>query len=314
MDVNQREFWEIEKKYDVIQIHWPEIFFYLQKSVLPSKQFAERLSDTLRQWKRRGTKIVFTRHDATVHYATSPEARTHLYDIIESEADAIVHLGNFSKDQMLDHNPKNNRLHVVIPHHVYDTIYPCPVPQDEARKALGIDEKQKVILVFGAFRDEEENLLVKNAFERLNDPNKYLVAPSWYHDGDQVYENKNIAIEGACRLGRGRVDRCMTPYCFGVANVVFIQRLRNLNSGNLQLGFLFNKTVIAPAIGNMTELIDNENNFSFDPYDPASVVSALQKGLARSQYPQANGDHARKHWNTRKICDSYRQLYQQLTG
>jgi len=74
----------------------------------------------------------------------------------------------------------------------------------------------------------------------------------------------------------------------------------------------FNKTVVAPAIGNMTEYLDNINNFSFDPHEPSSVLLALENGMERSMYPQVNEVYARQHWNTAKICEQYKQLYRQL--
>ena len=309
VDSDINAFWDRQQPYDIIQIHWPEWFFYSSNESLPDQEFGEQLTDTLRQWKKNGTKIVYTRHDERTHYVKGDEVRTNLFEIIESEADAMVHLGHFSRNQMFGFKHIGDKIHVVIPHHIFDTYYCCAVSQAEARKALGIDKKSKVILVFGAFRDEEEVLLTNNAFERLDEPNKYLFAPSWYHDGWRGYNNKHLTLDGNSWLGTGIVDRNMLPYCFAASDVVFIQRIRNLNSGNLPLAFLFNKTVVGPAIGNMTELLDNSNNFSFDPFDLASVTKALKQGLERSGYPQVNEIYAREHWNTAKVCEQYKQLY-----
>ena len=313
VDTDAGSFWQKQRKYDIIQIHFPELFFYSKNNILPTKEFGERLSDTLRKWKKDGTKIVFTRHDETTHYVISPEVRTNLYEIIESEADVIVHLGYYSKHKMTENSPVNSQLHVVIPHHIYDTYYQRAISRSEARHALGIHEKFRVILSFGTFRHEEENLLVKNAFEKLNVQEKFLFAPGWYHDGWHEYENKDITVDGNCWLGRGTVDRDMLPWCFAVSDVVFIQRLRNINSGNLFMGFLFNNTIVSPAIGNITEFLDNIHNFSFDPFDSSSVLRALEKGLERSLYPQVNEAYGKEHFSTAKICEQYRQLYQQLT-
>lgn len=312
VESNLNTFWNKKQTYDIIQIHWPEIFFYSNSDRLPTKEYGKYLSETLRYWKKNGTKIVFTRHDERTHYVSNQEVRANLYDIIEAEADAIVHLGYYSKNQMTMSKSINYPLHVVIPHHIYDTLYPRSVSLMDARKALGIREEYKVILVFGTFRDEEENLLTKNAFEQLNVPNKYLFAPGWYHNGWDKYQNTHITLEGNSWLGRGTVDQNMLPYCFAAADVIFIQRIRNLNSGNLPMGFFFNKTVVGPAIGNITEYLDNINNFSFDPFNPSSVVKALEKGMYRSQYPQINASYAKEHWNTAKTCERYRELYLQL--
>ena len=312
VDSDINAFWDRQQPYDIIQIHWPEWFFYSSNENLPDKEFGEQLTETLRQWKKSGTKIVYTQHDERTHYVKGDEVRTNLFEIIESEADAIVHLGYFSKNRMLECRRFSNKIHTVIPHHIFDTYFQRSVSQKEARKALDMDEKYKVILVFGAFRDDEEVLLIKNAFEQLDEQDKYLFAPSWYHDGGHRYSNRQIKPEGNSWLGTGIVDWNMLPYCFAASDVVFIQRIRNLNSGNLPLAFLFNKTVVGPAIGNMTELLDNSNNFSFDPFDPASVTKALKKGLERAIYPQVNESYAREHWTTYVICEQYRQFYRHI--
>ena len=313
VDSDINAFWDRQQQYDIIQIHWPEWIFYSYNGRLPDKEFGERLTETLHLWKKSGTKIVYTQHNEKTHYVKGEEVRTNLYEILESEADAIVHLGYFSKNQMLENKYLSDKTHVVIPHHIFDTYFQRSVSQIEARKALDIHERFKVILVFGAFRDEEEILLTQNVFEQLDEPNKYLFAPSWYHDGWHEYYNDHITPEGNSWLGTGSVDRDMLPYCFSAADVVFIQRIRNLNSGNLPMAFLFNKTVVSPAIGNMTEYLDNINNFSFDPFDLTSVNNALKKGLERAKYPQVNEVYARQQWNTAKICEQYRQLYQHIT-
>jgi hypothetical protein len=312
VDSSISAFWNRKQTYDIIQIHWPEILFYSNRQRIPTREYGEHLYNVLYQWKKNGAKIVYTRHDETTHYVMSPEVRTNLYEVIESEADAIVHLGYFSKRQMIGGQPVIRPSHVVIPHHIYDTFYPRTISRSEARKALGIKEEYKVILTFGTFRDKEEHLLVKNVFEQIDEPGKYLFAPAWYHNGRDEYQNTQIIPKGNSWLGRGTVDQDMLPYCFAAADVIFIQRVRNLNSGNLPMGFFFNKTVVGPAVGNMTEYLDNRHNFSFDPFDSSSVLKALERGIERSKYPQVNEAYARKHWNTATICDAYRQLYQQL--
>ncbi|GHU83033.1 hypothetical protein FACS189415_4540 [Bacteroidia bacterium] len=309
---NIHAIWDTTVPYDIIHIHWPEFLFTSRNNKTPSAEFGSQLSEVLLKWKRAGTKIVFTRHDETSHYVRSKDVRTNLYEVIESAADVIVHLGYYSKNQMAEGKGQLNTLHTVIPHHIYDTLYPNPISQEEARLALGIRPEDKVVLAFGAFRDEEELLLVKNAFEQVDMPDKYLLAPSWYHDGWNEYKNQGITLNGNGFLGEGRVDDGMLPYCFVAADVVFLQRIRNLNSGNLLMAFLFNKTVVGPNVGNIGEYLDNVNNFSFDPFDPASACLALEKGLVRSQSPQGNEAYAREHWNTAKICGQYRDLYQLL--
>jgi hypothetical protein len=50
------------------------------------------------------------------------------------------------------------------------------------------------------------------------------------------------------------------------------------NSGK-PANVFFNKTVVSPAIGNMTEYLDNKHNFSFDPFDSSSVLGHWEKDI-----------------------------------
>lgn len=308
IDTDIESFWERTKRYDIIHIHWPDFLNPNNGLAPPTKEFGKKLTKFLHDWKAEGTRIVYTKHDEMTHYG-GKASRTYLFDVVEKYADAIVHLGNYSMREMLKNNINIKQLHRLIPHHIYDTLYTNHISQEEARNFLNIPIAKKVILTFGSFRNKEEHLLVKKAFEALDIPEKYLLAPGWHHDGWSKYYNNGFRVKGDTFLGKGTVDKYMLPYCFAAADVVFIQRLRNLNSGNLPLAFLFNKTVVAPNIGNIVEYIDNYNNFLFEPSDISSVVSALKKGIERSQKPQMNEAYAKKHWNTAKIVGLYKQLY-----
>jgi glycosyltransferase involved in cell wall biosynthesis len=273
--------------------------------------------EILRLWKQKGTKIVYTRHDEITHYTRNAEESRKLFDIIESETDAVIHLGNYSKEQFLRNKRNPEQKHFVIPHHIYDCldfarhdVGQAPSFRAKSRNLLNIPPDQFVILAFGSFRAQEEKDLIRNAFKQLAIPDKFLLAPSWNHATRSVSED-GFSEENAF-LGDWIVEDEMIPDYFAAADVVFLQRLRTLNSGNLPLGFLFNRTVVGPAIGNMNEYLDNVNNFSFDPEQPDSVVRALEAAYLRSQSPQVNEQYARAHWRTDKISEMHRKVYEEV--
>jgi hypothetical protein len=300
-ELGVKEFWKVKNEYDIIHINWPELFF---DQVQINEDSLSRLSDTFDKWKKKDTKIVFTRHDEKTHYVPDINYQK-LFQIMETVADGIVHLGSYSKDSFMQKYPSSKQLHHVIPHHTYDTLYTNNISKRDARKAINIPLNKVVIMSFGAFRHIEEYLLVKDCYENLNLSNKFLLVPSWNRGND--YSIKN------CYLGRGSVDEDMLPYCFAACDIVLIQRLRLLNSGNIPLAFLFNKTVVGPNIGNIGELLDNINNFSFDPFQKDSINDAMNMAVHRlSQGPQVNEEFARKNLNASLICDKYRSFYQCL--
>lgn len=309
VEVSADYFWETDRKYDIIHIHWIEALFQWR---IPTKFDLPSFINTLKVWKQKGTKIVYTCHDEIFHYTKEEKDSKQFFDAILSEADAIIHLGVYSKELLQAKNKIPGQRHYLIPHHIYDELHSEDIPAGEAKRILGISPEKFVILAFGAFRDIEEQFMVKESFDLLDIPNKFLLAPSWNHSWFDSYTKMNTPSQDNCLFGNLIVEEDVVPYYFSAADVVFLQRLRTLNTGNLPMAFNYNKTVVGPQIGNINEYLDNVNNFSFTPFDIQSVVKALELAYARSQSPQTNKQYAYKNWKTSIIAEAHRKVYSEL--
>jgi len=300
-----QDFWNMRGNYDIIHIHWPEMFYDWR---IPSDNEIKRLSEFFKKWKQKGTKIVYTRHDEDFHYSMNKIMTQKMFDLVKRESDIIVHLGEYSRTETIKELNIPGQINTVIPHHVYDTIYNNNITKKTARDLLHIDNNRIIILTFGFFRDREEYLLVKEAFEQLEVENKFLLAPSW--------ANPYIVPNGNVFLGKGKVDADMLPYCFAAADIVFIQRVKILNSGNLPMAFFFNKVVVGPNVGNVREFLDEETNFSFDCKDISTASKALYKAVLRvkSGKPVNNEKFVRENWSTSQIVEQYRSLYRTIVS
>ena len=298
-----QSFWNMTEDYDIIHIHWIEMFLGWR---LPSENDIRSLFTAIRRWKERGTKIVYNRHDEDSHYSKDKSITQKMYDFVMRASDAVIHLGEYSKRETIQALNLPHQINAIIPHHTYDTIYSNSIDRDTARDLIGIDKTGIVILTFGDYRNVEENMLVKEAFEQLAVENKFLLAPTW--------KNRDIIPSGNVFTGNLKVDEDMLPYCFAAADIVFIQRVKILNSGNLPMAFFFNKIVVGPDTGNVKEYLDEENNFSFDVNDLTTAVQALQKAVKRITDGTGipNENFARDHWNTSRIVEQYKRLYQTL--
>jgi len=296
-------FWNLTENYDIIHIHWPEMLFNWRPLI---DNDIKTLTVFINKWKQKGAKFVYTRHDENTHYSINKLITHEIFDLIKRESDAIIHMGEYSKRETIKELIIPRQINTVIPHHIYDTIYSNSIDKETAREVLDIDKTGIVILVFGDFRDKEENFLVKEAFERLEVDNKFLLAPSW--------KNKEIAVSGNVFLGDSTVDEDMLPFCFAAADIVFIQRVKVLNSGNLPMAFFFNKVVVGPNIGNVREYLDEKNNFSFDCNDISTASKALYKAVVRIKNGVAinNEMFAKDKWRTALIVEKYKSVYQTL--
>lgn len=110
-------FWNSTRKYDIVHIQFPEVIFKWRQ---PSDNGLKALRQRIARLKSMGTKIVYTRHDAIPHYCTDKN-KLELYSIVETQSNAIIHLGEYSRQEFARIYPENTARHFVIPHHIYDS-------------------------------------------------------------------------------------------------------------------------------------------------------------------------------------------------
>ena len=297
VDCGIDRFWNAEPgAYDIIHLQWPEALIGWN-SANATGEFLSRLRLRLAALKEAGTKIVYTRHNRKPHKLSGENIDT-LTEIVETEADAIVHMGETSKRECLGAHPDSTVRHVVIPHHLKDEI-DFSISREEARAKLGISVDEKVMLSFGAFRHEEEIALVKETVNGLDVPNFRLLSPLC--PGDTY---------------KGPVSDDELPAYFAAADIVFLQRVKVLNSGVLPLAYDAARVCVGPRDGNAGEILSNTGNPTFDPSDRASVAVAIKQGfaLAAEGKGASNRTYAREWWNAARVAKMTLKLYTELLG
>ena len=171
--LSDTDFWEKTGNYQVIIFQWPEELVHWH---IPSDKEIEKLNKTLLFWADK-SKIIVTRHNIIPHHCDGSDQYKKLYTLMYSFADAVIHLGEFSKKQYLktfhDNAFINKQLQVVIPHPIY-TSFKNNTLQDQARSFLKLPKNKKIILVFGHIRKKEELILIHSTFSKLNKKKYYL--------------------------------------------------------------------------------------------------------------------------------------------
>jgi hypothetical protein len=268
----REKFWSDEiLSYDIVHFHWPQTF--MGKDSHTETDFLRHIE----RMKSCGVKIVATCHDLEPHYNHYSEKAQSMI-IVFSHCDAIFHMGAYSKE--LFESRYKNAIHILVPHHLYDTVYSHFPSRKEALDYLHLPEDRTYILVFGSFRVEKEKKLIISLSKQLSNKNVTILAPSfmsvWWHSFRMPHKmikrayykfRYNIICTGAAWCAVTDDD---LPYYFSAADVVFIQRLKILNSGNAVMPMLFGKVVVGPDCGNVGPLlrqwgypvfsVDNTNN------------------------------------------------------
>jgi glycosyltransferase involved in cell wall biosynthesis len=255
-----------------------------------------------------------------------------LYELIYSNADYVHHLGNYSCDLLQPQYP--NAHHIVIPHHIYDNVLSFSVSQQEARQRLHLPQDKKIILSFGKFRNDKERNFVLNLKEKIevqpsaaeanSSPftlhSSLFLMPGFYRETlhtwnpikfiTRLYHTIRYKLKGI-RFCNEVIPADMMQCYFCAADVVLIQRLDILNSGNLPMAFHAGKVVVGPNVGNVGEILHETGNFTFDPHDIRSAVSALQNALEATSKGGENKTYATEHWSSERIAASLLKYYQQ---
>ena len=302
---------------DIVHFQWPEFVFGNQKKEFSDNDIT-RMSHRLIQLKEKGIKIFVQVHNLKPHTKNDKNI-LRLYELLYLQADVIVHMGRYSCELLQYQYP--NAQHVVIPHHIYDDVYNFNISQEEARQRLHLPADKKIILSFGKFRnDKERNFVLK--LRDLSPLTSHLsplfLMPGFYRETLHTWNPKkfitrlfhtiNYRLKGIKFSNEVIPDDLMQCY-FCAADVVLIQRLDILNSGNLPMAFHAGKVVVGPDVGNVGQILRETGNFTFDPHDIRSAVSALQKALTDTAKGKENRTYAIEQWASGLIATTLLKIY-----
>ena len=311
--------------YDIIHLQWPEGIFGLFGHQVTDEEL-KRMNQRLVWLKEHGKKLFYTCHNLKPH-TNKNENLLRLYELICNHADYVHHLGNYSCELFQSQYP--NACHVVIPHHIYDNVLSFSVSQQEARQRLHLPQDKKIILSFGKFRNDQERnfvLNLKNKYnystisKRADKGEPLFLMPGFYRETLHTLNPKKLVRRlfhtlryklAGIRFSNEVIPDDLMQCYFCAADVVLIQRLDILNSGNLPMAFHAGKVVVGPDVGNVGQILRQTGNFTFDPNHPESAVSALHGALAAVSKGDENKAYATEHWSSEHVAATLLRYYQQ---
>ena len=304
--------------YDIIHFQWPEGIFGLFGHQVTDEELT-RMNQRLMWLKEHGKKVFYTCHNLKPH-TNRNENLLRLYELIYNNADYIHHLGNYSCNLLQSKYP--NAIHVVIPHHIYDDVLSFNISQVEARQRLHLPTDKKIILSFGKFRTEEERnfvLSIKDSSLFTLHSSLFLM-PGFYRQTLHTWNPKKLVTRlyhtlyyrlKGIQFSNEAIPDDMMQYYFCAADVVLIQRLDILNSGNLPMAFHAGKVVVGPNVGNIGPILHETGNFTFDPEHAKSAIDALKNALVATSKGNENKVYASKYWSSNLIAATFLRYYQQ---
>lgn len=311
------KFWNEEIDYDIVHIQWPNL---LVRQMGPK---GANLKQRLCNIRKRGIPIVVTLHNMLPHYKSDSDSLL-AYDIIYNNADCFIHLGAASIKILTERMPQIKAMHRIILHHVYDALYDFQISPDVARDKLNIPKDVKCILCFGSFRDDEERNLIIDLKRKLG-PQYYVLAPGFYR-GTIIRKNIYIGLKNLLKaikytikakyhnihMVHHFVPDNLLPYYLAASDLVLIQRLKILNSGNVPLAFLAGRPVVGPNVGNVGWLLNKTHNGVFDVSHQENISDVVKAFIKNKECGKNNQTFAKKFLSTSAIAEQTKKVYEEV--
>lgn len=275
--------------YDLVLIHWPEELFGWKE---PSKDELDFLKMKLQSW-RKDVKIVYMVHNLKPHNKAG-KYYNELYELVLSYCQGMIHLGNYSKDLLSKKYP--DKSHTIIYHPLYRKSF-TTVNKQAARQRLGLSQDAVIIIAPGRIRTFREKELITKSFKRIKSNKKELIVPRMFWKESKIeFKGRNglkklidiksvlekiynFSLDKRHHFFYSFMDNKELSILMSASDIVFVPRLNTLNSGILFLGLSFDKTIVGPRVGNLTEVLNLFNCYSYDPFNLESVKESLNAAV-----------------------------------
>lgn len=303
---------------DIIHVHWTEPYI-AGGSTKVSRVKARRTLTELRLAKRAGIGLVWTAHDLFRHdRREDPRELAFMRELFDLADAVIVHCTAAAEGliETLGTRASSRDKITVIPHGHYVGAYPDTVTREEARKRLGLPQDARVVSFVGWVRSYKGVWELLEAFHHLEHPDARLVIAGEAVDGAYA-ARLGAAAKGDPRihLSLGFVPDEDLQLYLRAADVVATPFLEIFTSGSVLLAMSFQRAVIAPRRGCVTDVLDEEGGILYDADDPQGLEGALR--VAMTADLEAMGRHndqdlSRFDWS--RVAATTRDVYAAARG
>jgi len=192
------------------------------------------------------------------------------------QVDYFILLSKKVKEDLLTLKP--GAKYKILPHPIYSN-FGDPVQKDEARRKLGLTDKN-LILFFGFIRDYKGlDILLKSMAELKEEGVKLIVAGEFYTDRDKYLSLiDELNVKDNVYLFTDFIPTSDVKYYFSACNAVILPYKDATQSGIVQIAMNFRKPVIATNVGGLGEVIfENRTGFIVEKENPEALAAAIKK-------------------------------------
>lgn len=269
----------LNHKIDILHIHWQHPFLIARnrrtKTILKSAIFIVKLL----LLKLFGIKIVWTVHNIVNHEREFSSLELFFSKILAKLCDKLIVHCPSAKEEVTKVYGVSNSSIAVIPHGNYIQIYKNEMSKAQARERLKIGTETEIVFIsFGLIRPYKGIDELIDAFEKLNSSKaELLIVGKPYNkeiadDIKKKCKNKNIKT-----ILKFIPDDEIHVY-MNASDIVVLPYKEILTSGAVILAISFGKPVIAPALGCISDSLDENGSFLYR-LEEKGLLEAMKHAL-----------------------------------
>jgi len=278
------------QKCSVIHIHWINVFYELD-----DKNSIDSFFKTLTWAKTNKFTIIWTVHNFVSHESKNYDLEIEIRKKVSQIADHIIVHGTFAKNMICkEYLVEPEKVHV-IPHGHYRGFYKDLIPAEDAKKQLGITNDDFVFLFFGNIRAYKGLEELVEAFLRLQKKHNHitiLIAGRGLDKEIHDYINEKVALSKKIIAHIKFINDDDVQLFLNASDIMVLPYKSVLTSGVALLALSFMKPIIAPRIGLIPELVDENIGLLFDTYEEMeqmlefSIVNRNQDKWSKEKFQQ----------------------------
>ena len=180
------------------------------------------------------------------------------------------------KKSLLAYKPQANFRET--PHPVYD-YFQDNFSRENARKNLGLNKDDRVLLFFGYVRQYKGlHTLLKAIPLVLKKANVKLIVAGEFYDSREKYENliNELGINYAVKIYDDYIPNEKVAMFYNAVDVVVLPYVSATQSGIIQIAYNYNKPVITTNVGGLPEVVEEgKTGFIVPAEDPEKLAEAI---------------------------------------
>lgn len=270
------------RKQNILHLHWTH-WFIIGSTALKTIFKGLRFLVELIVLKIKGVKIIWTIHNLVEHERRYSKIELFFQRIAIRFYDHLIVHSSYAQRAVLETYRLSSRFKdkiSIIPHGNYIDIYENRISREEARDKLSLKGEMLVFLYFGQIRLYKGVFKLVETFHEINYSNICL-----FIVGKPVSE---AVKDKLCNLiyPNSKIHTVLSfipddeiQVYMNAADVIVLPYRDILTSGTVILAMSFGKPIIAPAIGCIPDVLDNNGGFLYDPLNKEGLLKAMKQTL-----------------------------------